>query len=75
MYANEIFMKKTLLKNLSPREIEILPLLSDGFRYKEIADKLNISVETIRTHVRNIYQKLEVGSRTEALNKVYKKRG
>jgi len=67
-------MKKSILKNLSPREREILPFLSEGLRYKEIADKLNISVETVRTHVRNIYEKLEVGSRTEALNKVYKRR-
>ena len=65
--------KKSLLKKLSPREREILPLLADGLRYKEIADELNISIETIRTHIRNIYQKLEVGSRTEALNKIYRR--
>ncbi len=64
-------MKKSLAKKLSPREKEILPLLAEGLRYKEIADELNISIETIRTHVRNIYKKLSVGSRTEALNKIY----
>jgi len=56
---------------LSKREHELLELLAQGFRYKEIADKLSLSVETIRTHIRNIYRKLEVQSRTEALNKVF----
>ncbi|HNW90212.1 MAG TPA: response regulator transcription factor [Bacteroidales bacterium] len=57
---------------LSQREREILDLLAKGFRYKEIADKLFISVETVRTHIRNIYDKLHVNSRTDALNKVFK---
>ena len=56
---------------LSKRENEILALLSKGYRYKEIADLLFLSTETIRTHVRNIYEKLHVRSRTEALNKVF----
>jgi DNA-binding NarL/FixJ family response regulator len=63
----------TELEKLSEREKEILNLLSKGLRYKEIADKLFVSTETVRTHIRNIYQKLQVNSRTEALNKVYKK--
>jgi DNA-binding NarL/FixJ family response regulator len=57
--------------NLSARENEILALLSKGFRYKEIGAQLFISTETVRTHVRNIYEKLQVQSRTEALNKFY----
>ncbi len=61
-----------LLQKLTIREQEILNYLSDGLRYKEIADKAMISQETVRTHVRNIYQKLQVSSRVEALNKVYK---
>lgn len=61
------------LEKLSAREKEILELLSEGFRYKEIAAKLFVSTETVRTHIRNIYIKLQVNSRTEALNKVYKK--
>jgi DNA-binding NarL/FixJ family response regulator len=60
------------LEALSKREQEILTLLSKGLRYKEIADKLFVSVETVRTHIRNIYEKLQVNSRTEALNKVFK---
>lgn len=58
---------------LSEREKEILNLLSQGLRYKEIADKLFLSTETIRTHIRNIYEKLQVNSRTDALNKVFPK--
>lgn len=61
------------LKKLSEREKEILNLLSKGYRYKEIADQLFLSTETIRTHIRNIYEKLQVNSRTEAINKAYKK--
>ncbi|UMY65605.1 MULTISPECIES: response regulator transcription factor [unclassified Flavobacterium] len=56
---------------LSVREREILDHLSRGLRYKEIAGLLFISVETVRTHIRNIYEKLQVRSRTEALNKLY----
>lgn len=59
------------LEKLSIREQEILSSLSKGYRYKEIADMLHISTETVRTHIRNIYSKLQVNSRTEAINKVY----
>jgi DNA-binding NarL/FixJ family response regulator len=61
------------MKKLSEREKEILNLLSQGLRYKEIADKLFLSTETVRTHIRNIYEKLQVNSRTEALNKTSSK--
>lgn len=54
------------LENLSPRELEILRLLAKGLRYKEIADQLSINIGTVRTHVRHIYEKLHVTSRTEA---------
>ena len=60
------------LEKLSAREKDILELLSKGLRYKEIADRLFLSTETVRTHIRNIYGKLQVNSRTDALNKVYK---
>lgn len=56
---------------LTDREKEILQLLSSGLRYKEIADKLFLSTETVRTHIRNIYSKLQVNTRTEALNKAF----
>lgn len=61
------------LELLSAREKEILHLLDKGFRYKEIADTLFISQETVRTHIRNIYLKLEVNSRTDALNKAFQR--
>ncbi len=54
---------------LSAREKEILDMLAKGHRYKEIAAELFISIDTVRTHIRNIYEKLQVTSRTEALNK------
>jgi DNA-binding NarL/FixJ family response regulator len=60
------------LEKLSAREKEILNYLDKGFRYKEIADKLFVSTETVRTHIRNIYQKLQVNSRTDALNKIFR---
>jgi DNA-binding NarL/FixJ family response regulator len=56
---------------LTPKEKEILKALSKGLRYKEIAFEMHISIETVRSHVRRIYEKLQVQSRTEALNKVY----
>ncbi len=55
---------------LTNREKEILKQLSKGLRYKEIAIELNISMDTVRTHTRHIYEKLQVQSRTEAINKV-----
>jgi DNA-binding NarL/FixJ family response regulator len=56
---------------LTPKEKQILKALSKGLRYKEIASEMQISIETVRSHVRRIYEKLQVQSRTEALNKVY----
>jgi DNA-binding NarL/FixJ family response regulator len=56
---------------LSPREKEIIALLAKGYLYKEIAGQLRLSVETVRTHIHNIYDKLHVRSRTEAVMKVF----
>jgi DNA-binding NarL/FixJ family response regulator len=56
-------------QSLSKREQEILELLAKGFQYKEIAEALSISVLTVQTHLQNIYQKLHVRSRTEAVVK------
>lgn len=59
-------------EELTKREMELLELLSKGFRYKEIADKLFISQDTVRTHIRNVYIKLQVNSKVEAINKVFR---
>jgi len=58
------------MEKLSPREREILDLIVPGYSNKEIADRLNISVESIRWHLKKIYHKLHVHSRTEAASKV-----
>lgn len=54
-------------ENLSPRESEVLDLLAKGYLYKEIADKMGLSYATVHTHIRHIYEKLHVRSRTEAV--------
>ena len=56
-------------ENLSPREQEVLDCLAQGFLYKEIAEKIGVSYETVHTYVRRIYEKLQVRTRTEAVAK------
>lgn len=56
-------------ENLTPREEEILNCLARGFRAKEIADELGISIHTVQTHVRKIYSKMQVRSGAEAVAK------
>jgi DNA-binding NarL/FixJ family response regulator len=65
--------KKTAasVNELSTREKEIIHWLAQGLVYKEIGEKLFISPQTVRTHIRNIYEKLQVTSKTEAINKVF----
>jgi DNA-binding NarL/FixJ family response regulator len=67
----EYFHKKPAVKNpdeyhLTKREREILELLMDGLSYKDIADKCFISTQTLNSHIKNIYTKLDVHSRAEA---------
>ena len=64
----ESFQQKTH-NDLTQRENEVLDLLSKGKSYASIADELCLSVNTIKTHVKNIYEKLQVSSREELLNK------
>lgn len=54
---------------LSPREREIIDLLASGLLYKEIAEKLELKFETVRSYVKKIYEKLHAHSRTEAVSK------
>jgi DNA-binding NarL/FixJ family response regulator len=59
----------TETEGLSPREREVLELLARGYLYKEIAEALHISVPTVNTHIRRIYEKLHVRSRSQAIAK------
>lgn len=53
--------------HLSPREEEILQLLVKGYRYKEVADSFSCSINTVREHLRRIYEKLQVTTSREAV--------
>jgi DNA-binding NarL/FixJ family response regulator len=59
--------KREDAEGLTPREEEVLVLLSKGYANKEIAEKLSVSYETVRDHLKHIYEKLHVHSRTEAV--------
>uniref|UniRef100_UPI0032EB42C1 response regulator transcription factor n=1 Tax=Ekhidna sp. TaxID=2608089 RepID=UPI0032EB42C1 len=54
---------------LSKREVEVLQLLSEGFSNQEVADRLFVSLNTAKTHISNIYSKLNVKRRTQAIQK------
>lgn len=72
-YFHQPARANTELNKLSAREQEILSYLAKGYRYKEIATTMFISVETVRKHIHNIYDKLQVNSRMDAINKVFPK--
>lgn len=57
------------LESLSPRELEVLHLLAEGYVNKEIAARLNVSAPTVATYIRRIYEKLQVHSRAAAIGK------
>jgi DNA-binding NarL/FixJ family response regulator len=61
--------RQTAPAHLSPREEMVLNCLAKGLTYKQIADQLDISIDTIRTYLRRVYEKLHVQSRTEAVAK------
>ncbi|MEQ6125069.1 response regulator transcription factor [Pseudotenacibaculum sp. MALMAid0570] len=61
--------KKTIHSDLTSRELEVLTLLSKGKSYRSIAEVLFISTNTIKFHIKNIYDKLQVKSKEEAINK------
>ncbi|MFK4926093.1 response regulator transcription factor [Lactococcus garvieae] len=60
------YRKPELYDNLSKREMEVLKILAQGLSNQEIADQLFISLKTVKTHVSNIFNKLEVNDRTQA---------
>lgn len=57
------------MDELTPKENELLALLAEGLFYKEIADKMHISMDTVKKHASTIYRKLQVSNRTEAVNR------
>ena len=59
---------------LSEREKEVLQFLVNGFSYKMIASEMNISIDTVRSHIKKIYEKLHVNSKSEAVAKAFKDR-
>jgi DNA-binding NarL/FixJ family response regulator len=71
-FREESAVKADVTDDLSPREMEILALLSEGLSNKEIAGQLKISFATVRTHLMHIYEKLHVRCRTEAAAKYFR---
>ncbi len=70
-YFNPVLEKKDAkdADRLTQREIEIISMLQHGSSYKTVAEKLFISVDTVKFHIRNIYSKLQINSRSELINK------
>jgi LuxR family maltose regulon positive regulatory protein len=58
-----------LAEPLSERELEVLRLLAAGYKYKEVAERLVISMNTVRSHTKNVYSKLNVNNRTQAITR------
>lgn len=71
-YFNEQQPKKNVESDLTPREHDIVNGLVDGLSYKMIADRYDISIDTVRAHIRNIYKKLHVNSKAEVIAKSLK---
>lgn len=61
-------------EDLTPREYEVLKALVDGLDYKQIAERYFISLDTVRNHIRHIYEKLEVHTKSEAVAKALRQR-
>jgi len=74
MHSTTIRPQEPVDYQLTPREKEVLACIVEGLSYKMIADKLNISYETVRSHVKKIYEKLHVASLTEVVAKAINQR-
>lgn len=59
--------------NLTPREVDLLEQLSRGLSYQQVADNLFVSIATVRTHIENVYRKLQVHNKTAAVEQARKK--
>lgn len=64
--------KKYKSERLTPKEKQIVEALTEGLSYKLIADKLGMSMDTVRFHIKNIYRKLHVNSKAEVISKAYR---
>lgn len=69
---SEIYKQKNDHFNLSDRELDVLKYLVKGYSYKMIADELFISIDTVRSHIKKIYEKMHVNSKTEAVALAFK---
>lgn len=74
MFASMNNHKKEETFNLTERERQVLQLLVDGYSYKMIAAEKFISIDTVRSHIKKIYEKLQVNSKSEAIAKAFKNR-
>ena len=72
-YFNQRGTAENEIEKLSRREREVLDRLAEGISYKEIADVLSLSIDTVRMHIKGIYSKLHVHSRGEAVAKYLRK--
>ena len=72
--CKKIHPPHTINYQLTPREKELLACIVEGLSYKMIADRLNISYETVRSHIKKIYEKLHVASVTEVVAKAINQR-
>jgi len=72
-YFHQAAQTSSAMETLSVREEEILKLLATGYSYKEMAEQLFISIDTVRSHIKHIYEKLHVRSRAEAALKFFGK--
>lgn len=72
--ANPTTPSRTLLEPLTARELEVLPLLAQGLTNQEIAERLVISPGTAKRHIANIFAKLDVANRTQAINRAREER-
>jgi DNA-binding NarL/FixJ family response regulator len=75
MLFNRPAQQESEVTQLTPNEREFLRQLAKGYTYKEIADRMNVAMDTVRTYVRKVYDKLHVHSRTEAVVKYLHHRG
>ena len=69
---SELPQRSNVEYNLSDREKQVLQLIVNGFSYKMIASDMFIAIDTVRSHIKKIYEKLQVNSKSEAVAKAFK---